>query len=100
LNGATLIGLLFGRFFNHLPGRSGLTKGFVLGVAGWLLIGLVLFPAIGLGIFAHFPGLGFGPALFSFAMVEAYSLVLGAVYASLQGPTIKLDRSASGTDLR
>jgi hypothetical protein len=84
LNGAFLIGLLFGRFFHRLPGRSGLAKGFLLGLAGWLLLGLALFPAVGFGPFAMSLGLGAGPALFSLAMVEAYSLVLGAVYAALQ----------------
>ncbi|NPU63734.1 hypothetical protein HL667_01855 [Bradyrhizobium sp. 83012] len=86
LNGAFLIGLLFGRVFHRLPGRSGVAKGFVLGLAGWLLLGIVLFPAIGFGPFATSLGLGAGPALFSLAMVEAYSLVLGAVYAALQTP--------------
>ncbi len=84
LNGAALIGLLFGRFFDRLPGRSGLAKGLILGLAGWLLLGAILFPAIGLGPFAASLGLGGGPAVFSFAMVEAYSLVLGIVYAALQ----------------
>ncbi|CCD95043.1 conserved membrane hypothetical protein [Bradyrhizobium sp. ORS 375] len=88
LNGAFLIGLLFGRFFHRLPGRSGLAKGFLLGLAGWLLLGIVLFPAIGLGPFGLSLGLGAGPALFSLAMIEAYSLVLGAVYAVLQRPVV------------
>jgi hypothetical protein len=80
LNGATLIGLLFGGFYRHLPGDSGLAKGFLLGVAGWLMLSLVLFPLLGLGPF----GGAFGPAAFSFAMVQAFSLVLGSVYAVLQ----------------
>ena len=84
LNGAALIGLLFGRFFNVLPGSNGLTKGLILGCAGWLLLATVLFPALGIGIFAFSLNLGFGPALFSFAMVQSYSLVLGFVYAVLQ----------------
>ncbi|MCL8488587.1 MULTISPECIES: DUF6789 family protein [Bradyrhizobium] len=86
LNGAFLIGLLFGYVFHRLPGRSGLAKGFLLGLAGWLLLGIVLFPAIGLGPFGISLGLGAGPGLFSLAMVEAYSLVLGVVYAALQRP--------------
>lgn len=80
LNGATVIGLLFGGFYRHLPGDSGLAKGFLLGVAGWLLLSLVLFPLLGLGPF----GSGPGPAAFSFAMVQAFSMVLGSVYAVLQ----------------
>jgi hypothetical protein len=46
----------------------------------------VLFPALGFGVFALSLGLGAGPALFSFAMVQAYSLILGVVYAALQLP--------------
>jgi hypothetical protein len=84
LNGATLIGLLFGRFFHLLPGGSGLAKGFILGVAGWLVLTMVLFPALGFGVFAFSLGLGVGPTVFSLAMVQAYSLVLGVVYAALQ----------------
>ncbi|WP_316187175.1 MULTISPECIES: hypothetical protein [unclassified Bradyrhizobium] len=91
LNGAFLIGLLFGRFFHRLPGGSGVAKGFLLGLAGWLLLGIGLFPAIGLGPFATSLGLGAGPALFSLAMVEAYSVVLGAVYAALQRPDQKIE---------
>ncbi len=91
LNGAFLIGLLFGRFFHRLPGRSGLAKGFVLGLAGWLLLGSILFPAIGFGPFAVSLGLGAGPALFSLAMVEAYSVVLGIVYAALQTPDHEIE---------
>jgi hypothetical protein len=45
---------------------------------------MVLFPPFGLGRFSL--RLGFGPAQFSFAMVQAYGLVLGIVYASLQSP--------------
>ncbi|WP_315719719.1 MULTISPECIES: DUF6789 family protein [unclassified Bradyrhizobium] len=86
LNGAFLIGLLFGHFFHRLPGRSGLAKGFLLGLAAWAMLGIALFPAIGLGPFGLSLGLGAGPALFSLAMIEAYSLVLGVVYAALQRP--------------
>ncbi len=83
LNGATIIGLLFGRFFHRVPGRGGLAKGFVLGMAAWLLLGAALFPALGLGPFAASLGLGAWPALFALAMIQAYSLVLGLVYAAL-----------------
>ena len=52
--------------------------------AGWLAMGVVFFPLIGLGPFAIGLGLGVAPALFSLAMILAYSLVLGTVYAALE----------------
>ena len=85
LNGATLLGFAFGRFYRHLPGRSGAAKGLAFGIAGWLLMGIVFFPLIGLGLFATGLGLGIAPAMFSLAMILAYSLVLGAVYGALDG---------------
>jgi hypothetical protein len=35
LNGMAVIGLLFGRIFERLPGRSGAAKGLSFGVIGW-----------------------------------------------------------------
>jgi hypothetical protein len=83
LNGATLVGFLFGRVNRLLPGRNGATKGLVFGVIGWVLMGLLFFPWLGLGPFALGIGLGIAPALFSLAMLLTYSVVLGAVYAAL-----------------
>lgn len=84
LNGATVLGFAFGRFYSYLPGRGGAVKGLAFGVAGWLAMGLVFFPLIGLGPFATGLGLGVAPALFSLAMILAYSVVLGAVYGALK----------------
>ena len=44
---------------------------------------LVFFPLLGMGLFATRIGLGFAPALFSIAMLLAYSIVMGFVYAAL-----------------
>ncbi len=85
LNGSTLLSFAFDRLYARLPGRSGAAKGLAFGVAGWLAMGLVFFPLIGLGPFAAGLGLGIEPALFSLAMILAYSLVLGAVYGALDG---------------
>ena len=85
LNGSTLLSFAFDRLYARLPGRSGAAKGLAFGVAGWLAMGLVFFPLIGLGPFATGLGLGIEPALFSLAMILAYSLVLGAVYGALDG---------------
>jgi hypothetical protein len=53
------------------------------GIIGWLFMGLMFFPLIGLGPFAISVGLGIAPALMSLGMVLTYSTVLGAVYISL-----------------
>jgi uncharacterized protein DUF6789 len=83
LNGSTVAGMLFGRSYRVLPGGSGAVKGLVFGVLGWLLMGTVAFPLLGLGLFASDLGLGMRPALFSLAMLLAYSIVLGTVYGLL-----------------
>lgn len=83
LNGMTVLGFLFGRMNRLLPGRTGATKGVTFGLIGWVLMGLIFFPLIGLGPFAFGVGLGIAPALLSLAMLLTYSVVLGTVYATL-----------------
>lgn len=83
VSGATIVGLLFGRLYALLPGRLGIAKGVIFGLAAWLLMGGLLFPAIGLGAFGAAAGLGFAPALLSLAMLLTYGGVMGAVYAAL-----------------
>ena len=83
INGLTVIALLFGSSYKLLPGKHGITKGLSVGVLVWLIMGLVFFPLVGLGFFARDVGLGIKPALFSLAMVEAYSAVMGTVFAVL-----------------
>jgi len=84
-NGSTILSFAFDRFYAQLPGQGGVAKGLAFGIAGWLAMGLAFFPLIGLGPFAKGLGLGIEPALFSLAMILAYSLVLGAVYGALNG---------------
>lgn len=83
LNGMTILSFLFSRLYRLLPGKSGVAKGVIFGFIGWLVMGLIFFPVIGLGPFATGIGLGLGPALFSFVMLQAYSIVLGTVYGLL-----------------
>jgi hypothetical protein len=83
LNGMTLLGFLFGRIFRLLPGRTGAAKGLSFGLIGWVLMGLIFFPVIGLGPFAVWVGAGIGPALLSLGMLLTYSIVLGTVYGAL-----------------
>jgi hypothetical protein len=83
LNGMTLIGLLFGRIIQFLPGRSGAAKGMSFGFIGWVLLNLIFFPLIDLGPFASRVGAGIGPALLSLGMLLTYSIVLGMAYVAL-----------------
>ena len=79
----TILGFLFGRLNRLLPGRTGATKGLMFGLIGWMMMGLVFFPVIGLGPFAVGVGLGIAPAMLSLVMVLTYSIVLGTVYVAL-----------------
>ena len=83
LNGSTILGFCFGRIYAWLPGNSGAAKGVSFGIFGWIVMGLVFFPLLGLGLFATNLDLGIEPALFSLAMLLTYSIVLGSVYAAL-----------------
>ena len=83
LNGAVVLGMLFGQLYRRLPGRSGAAKGFCFGVLGWVVMGVLLFPALGRGLFAAGVGLGPLPALFSLAMLLSYGMIMGVAYAAL-----------------
>jgi Family of unknown function (DUF6789) len=87
VNGATILGFLFGRTKRLLPGRTGLAKGLTFGLIGWVAMGLIFFPPIGLGPFASGTGLGVGPAVLSLVMLLTYSVVLGTVYVALEPPS-------------
>jgi hypothetical protein len=83
VNGMAVLGFAFGRLYRSIPGRSGFIKGLTFSAAGWLLMNLAFLPLLGLGAFGVTTGLGIQPALFTFAMVQTYSLVMGQVYAVL-----------------
>ena len=83
INGSTVAGLAFANLYPHLPGRSGLVKGFIAGVLGWLAMNLIFFPLLGLGLFATHLDLGIWPSLFSLGMMLAYSVVMGIVYGMM-----------------
>ena len=87
VNGMAILGFLFARIYQFLPGRSGVIKGLTFGLIGWVMMGLIFFPLIGLGLFAIRAGEGFGPALLSLSMLLTYSVVLGTVYAALNAWT-------------
>ena len=83
-NGSTVVGFAFGLSYRWLPGNNGATKGLIYGVVGWVVMGLVFFPLIGLGLFAIQLGLGIWPALFSLTMLLTYSIVMGIIYSALK----------------
>lgn len=82
LNGAVVLGIVFGRIYRRLPGRSGAAKGLVFGVLGWIAMGLLFFPMLGRGLFAIRVGLGALPALFSLAMLLSYGVMMGIAYSA------------------
>jgi uncharacterized protein DUF6789 len=84
VSGATLVGFLFARLYHLLPGRRGAVKGLIFGLLAWAMMGLLLFPLLGLGLFAVDVGLGIAPALFSLAMLLTYGIVMGVVYTALR----------------
>jgi hypothetical protein len=83
INGALILGFVFGRLFVHLPGRSAIAKGAAFGFAAWLLMGFGLMPLAGRGVFALGLGLGGLPAALMFAMLMLYAVVMSLLYAWL-----------------
>ena len=83
LNGAVVLGFLFGQSYAWLPGRNGAAKGFIFGVLGWIVMGVLFFPWLGRGLFGTQAGLGVWPALFSLVMLLTYSMIMGIVYSAL-----------------
>jgi hypothetical protein len=86
INGALVLGFVFGRLFVHLPGRTAITKGAVFGLAAWLAMGLGFFPLAGRGLFAYRLGLGAWPAALTLAMLMIYAIVMSLLYAGLTNP--------------
>ena len=86
-NGSIVLGFLFGRFNQKLPGRTGFMKGMIFGFAMWITMGLTFFPAIGKGLFAAQTGLGIAPTFFTLVMVLTYSVTLGVAYSILTAQT-------------
>ncbi len=83
INGALILGFVFGRLYVYLPGRTAIAKGGAFGVAAWLMMGLGLLPLAGRGVFARELGLGGYPAALMFAMLMLYAIVMSLLYAWL-----------------
>ena len=86
-NGSVVLGFLFGRSYQSLPGRTGVAKGLVFGFGVWVAMGLIFFPAIGKGWFAAQTGLGIAPTVFTLMMVLTYSVTLGVAYSVFTSQT-------------
>jgi uncharacterized protein DUF6789 len=86
-NGSVVLGFLFGRLYQNLPGRTGVMKGLIFGGGVWLAMGLVFFPALGKGWFAAQTGLGLAPTFFTLVMVLTYSVTLGVAYSVFTSKT-------------
>jgi len=87
INGALILGFVFGQLFVHLPGRSAVVKGAGFGFAAWLVMGLGLLPLTGSGLFGSGLGLGVWPAVLMGVMLMLYSIVMSLLYAWLTSPT-------------
>ena len=83
INGGLILGFIFGQLFVYLPGKTAVVKGAIFGLAAWLVLGFVLFPLTGSGIFARELGLGAWPAALALAMLMIYAIIMSALYAWL-----------------
>jgi hypothetical protein len=86
INGALILGFVFGQLFVYLPGRTPVIKGAAFGLVAWLVLGLGLFPLTGQGLFASELGLGGLPAMLMFVMLMVYAIVMSLLYAWLTTP--------------
>jgi len=84
ISGALIWSSIFAWAYRWIPGRTALLKGLAVSGFAWLLTGLVLFPAIGKGVFARNAGEGGWPALMMLVMLCAYCLTLSLVYGWLR----------------
>jgi len=95
VNGALILGFVFGRLYARLPGASALAKGVLFGLAAWLAMGFGFFPLAGRGIFARSLGLGALPAALMLAMLMSYAIVMSLLYAWLKAPAAPPSKRAA-----
>lgn len=93
VNGALILGFLFGRLYDRLPGAGAIAKGGVFGFSAWLVMGLGFFPLAGHGVFARGLGLGVLPAALMFAMLMSYAIVMSLLYVWLRVPARKTSQA-------
>jgi len=80
VNGSIVLGPLFNAIYPHLPGASGAIKGISFGILGWLIVGSIFLPLLGLGLFAANASLGAWPAAMMLAMLLVYGVTTGIVH--------------------
>lgn len=83
INGGLLLGFLFGRLYIYLPSLDFVVKGMAFGLGAWLVLGALVFPFGGLGVFAYGAGLGYLPAILMLFMLMIYSITMSFVYSRL-----------------
>lgn len=84
INGALIWSSIFSWAYDVIPGRTAVVKGAVVTVFAWLVVGLGIFPLIGLGVFAREAEAGARPAVLMLVMLTAYCMTLSFVYARLR----------------
>ena len=83
LNGAVILGFIFGKVFPYLPAGGWLHRGVAFGFLAWLCMGLGFLPANGRGFFGLALGLGAGPAALMLGMLTIYAISMSFFYEVL-----------------
>ncbi len=83
VNGALVLGFVFGKSFPYLPGRTPVFRGAIFGFAAWLVMNFVMLPVAGRGVFAWKLGLSAWPAALMLAMLLIYAVTMSVLYAWL-----------------
>lgn len=84
LSGALIWSSIFAWGYRWIPGRSALAKGLTVTALAWVVVGFVLLPLAGEGLFAYRAGAGAWPALMMLVMLSVYCVTLSLVYARLR----------------
>jgi hypothetical protein len=92
VNGAVILGFVFGKLFVVLPVRTAIGKGAAFGLAAWLVMGLGFLPLAGRGLFGIRLGFGATPAALMLAMLMTYSIAMSLLYARLTRTTARATR--------
>ena len=80
VNGALLIGALFGTLYSRLTKIPVWAKGLSIGFSAWVIVMTIVFPALDYGVFGIASGFGLEPALFALVMIITYSVAYGFAY--------------------
>ncbi len=82
-------GVIFGLFYQSIPSESGMMKGILLGIAGWLIMMIAIMPMMGAGMFASNMGM----------VAAVMTLVLHLIFGAVLGYTFdKLNKEKTETE--